>query len=51
MRDRQSSLGHHGHQISVAQPIGDVPAHAQFDDVGFEEDTVADLVEQFGGDL
>src|ERR1039457_3938894 len=36
MRDFDAALGHHLHKISIRQPIGDVPAHAQFDDVGIE---------------
>jgi hypothetical protein len=36
MRDFDAALGHHLHKISIRQPIGDVPAHAQLDDVGVE---------------
>src|ERR1700690_314960 len=36
MRDFDAALGHHLHKISIRQPISDVPAHAQLDDVGVE---------------
>src|ERR1017187_1062342 len=36
MRDFDAALGHHLHKISIRQPIGDVPAHAKFDDIGVE---------------
>jgi hypothetical protein len=36
MGDLDATLCHHLHQVSVRQPIGDVPAHAQLDDVGIE---------------
>ena len=34
MGDFNPALGHHGHQVAVAQPIRDVPANAQLDDFG-----------------
>jgi len=34
MRDFDAALCHHLHKISIRQPISDVPAHAQLDDVG-----------------
>jgi hypothetical protein len=34
-----SPLGHHRHEISIAQPVGDVPADAQLDDFGIEAAT------------
>jgi hypothetical protein len=36
MGDLDATLCHHLDQVSVRQPIGDVPAHAQLDDVGIE---------------
>jgi len=39
MRHDNAALGHHRHEISIAQPIGDVPADAQFDDLGIEAAT------------
>jgi len=36
MRDFDAALGHHLHKISIRQPISDVSAHAQLDDVGVE---------------
>jgi hypothetical protein len=31
-----AALSHHRHEISITQPVGDVPAHAQFNDLGVE---------------
>src|SRR5258708_7284660 len=39
MRNDNAALGHHRHEISIAQPVGDVPADAQFDDLGIEAAT------------
>jgi len=36
MRHGNTPLGHHCHEIPIAQPIGDVPANAQLDDLGIE---------------
>src|SRR5664279_1828165 len=36
VRDLHAALGHHLHEIPIRQPIRDVPAHAQLDDVGVE---------------
>ena len=36
MCDLDATLCHHLDQVSVRQPIGDVPPHAQLDDVGIE---------------
>src|SRR5450631_2267595 len=36
MGDLDATLCHHLDQVSVRQPIGDVPPHAQLDDVGIE---------------
>src|SRR3569833_3672605 len=33
MSHGNASLGHHGSQIPVTEPVGDVPTHAQLDDV------------------
>src|SRR3569833_204185 len=33
MSHGNAALGHHGSQIPVTEPVGDVPAHAQLDDV------------------
>ena len=30
------ALSHHRDQISIVQPVGDVPAHAQLDDLAIE---------------
>src|SRR3981081_1205187 len=40
----ESALGHHGHQIPIAQPVGDVPADAQFDDLGLEPSAPVDWI-------
>lgn len=29
-------LSHHGHQVSVARPVGDVPRNAEFDDLSIQ---------------
>src|ERR1700682_3566009 len=36
VRYGDSALSHHRDQISIAQPVGDVPADAQLDDLGIE---------------
>jgi hypothetical protein len=36
VRHANTSFGHHRHEISVAQPVGDLPADAQLDDLGIE---------------
>ena len=36
MRYQNTALGHHGDQITVAELVGDVPPHAQNDDLGIE---------------
>ena len=36
VRKDHAALGHHRNQISVAQAIGDVPPHAQNNDLGIE---------------
>jgi hypothetical protein len=36
MRPNNAALGHHRHEIPIAQPVGDVPADAQLDDFGIE---------------
>src|SRR5665213_3486004 len=36
VRDRDTALCHHSHEISIAQPVGDVPANAKLNDVGVE---------------
>jgi hypothetical protein len=41
------ALGHHGHQVSVAQPVGDVPADAQFDDLSLEPPASIDPIACF----
>src|ERR1017187_6568371 len=44
MRDFDAALGHHLHKISIRQPISDVPAHAQLDDVGVEHPLAIDRI-------
>src|SRR5260370_40756549 len=39
VRHTNAALGHHRHEISIAQPVGDVPADAQLDDLGIEAAT------------
>jgi hypothetical protein len=39
VRHDNAALGHHRLQISVARSVGDVPAHAQLDDLGIEAAT------------
>jgi hypothetical protein len=34
VRDLDPTLRHHRHEISIAQPVGDVPADAKLNDVG-----------------
>ena len=36
MRDLDAALGHHLNQVPIRQPVGDIPTHAQLDDVGVE---------------
>ena len=36
MRHDDAALGHHCHEISIAQPVGDVPADTQLDDFRIE---------------
>jgi hypothetical protein len=36
LRHANTALGHHRHEISMAQPVGDVPAEAQLDDFSIE---------------
>src|ERR1017187_9224113 len=36
VRDLDTTLRHHRHEISVAQPVGDIPADAKLNDVGVE---------------
>ena len=36
VRNDDAPLRHHRHEVSVAQPVGDIPAHALFDDLGIE---------------
>jgi hypothetical protein len=36
VRHDNAALGHHRHEIPIAQSVGDVPADAQFDDLGIE---------------
>src|ERR1019366_2718333 len=36
MRDFDAALGHHLDEIPIRQPIADIPAHAQLNDVGVE---------------
>src|ERR1700690_506459 len=44
MPDDDAALGHHLHKISIRQPIGDVPPHTQFNDVGVEHPPAIDRV-------
>src|SRR5450631_4650645 len=39
VRHGNTPLGHHRHEISIAQPVGNVPANAQLDDLGIEAAT------------
>src|SRR5271163_3903885 len=39
VRHDDATLGHHRLEISIAQSVGDVPAHAQLDDLGIEPTT------------
>jgi hypothetical protein len=39
VRHANAALGHHRREISIAQPVGDVPADAQLDDLGIEAAT------------
>jgi hypothetical protein len=41
VRNDHTALGHHRNEISVVQPIGDVPAHAQNNDLGVENSLLA----------
>jgi hypothetical protein len=41
------ALGHHGHKISVAQPVGDVPAKAQFNGLALEPAAAVERVSHF----
>jgi hypothetical protein len=36
VRHGNAPLGHHRHEIPIAQPVSDVPADAQLDDLGME---------------
>jgi hypothetical protein len=36
VRHDNATLGHHRLEISIAQSVGDVPAHAQLNDLGIE---------------
>src|SRR3977135_3069947 len=36
VRNDDATLGHHRHEISIAQAIGDVPPHAQKNNLGVE---------------
>lgn len=33
-RTIDSTLGHHRHEIPIAQPVGDIPTYAKFDELG-----------------
>jgi hypothetical protein len=39
VRHANAALGHHRHEISIAQSVSDVPADAQLDDLGIEAAT------------
>src|SRR5580658_5053776 len=43
----EPALRHHGYQVSIAQPVGDVPADAQFDDLSVESTTAVDPIAGF----
>jgi hypothetical protein len=40
----EPALSHHGHKISIAQPVGDVPANAPFDGLALEPAPAVDRV-------
>ena len=42
-----AALGHHGHQVPIAQPIGDVPANTEFDDLSLEPAPTVDRVTRY----
>src|SRR5258706_4286775 len=41
-------LGHHGYRVPITQPVGDVPAHAQLDDLGVENTTTVNGITSGG---
>lgn len=47
VRNDDPSLRHHFHQISVREPVGDIPADTECDDVGVE---MASAVDGISGD-
>jgi hypothetical protein len=36
VRHDKAALSHHRHEVPIAQPVGDVLANAQFNDLGIE---------------
>jgi hypothetical protein len=48
VRHANAALGHHRHEISIAQPVGDVPADAQLDDLGIEAATSVNRISDYG---
>jgi hypothetical protein len=34
--DLHTALGHHLHEVTIRQPIGNVPSYAQLNDLGIE---------------
>jgi len=48
VRYDDAALGHHRHEISVAQPVADVPPDAQLDDFGIEAATSANGIPDDG---
>src|SRR5450631_2554836 len=45
VRHRQSTLGHHLHQISKAQLVSKVPTHAQNDDLALEVPALEEFID------
>ena len=44
---RRFRAQHHRHEISIAQPVGDVPADAQLDDFGIEATSAVDGITDY----
>jgi hypothetical protein len=48
VRHANAALGHHGYEIPIAQPIGDVPTDAQLDDLGIKAAPAINEISRYG---
>jgi hypothetical protein len=48
VRHDNAALGHHRHEVPIAQSVGDVPADAQLDDLGIEAATSVNGIADYG---